>query len=133
MAHYAFLNDENIVTEVIVGKNESDVSEDWEQFYGNIRGQRCKRTSFNSIGGAYRDPKTNEFILDTTKCFRKNYAAIGYFFDDSRDAFIPPKPFDSWKLNEFTCQWDPPVAYPEDGKIYKWDETLLNWEEVIIN
>jgi len=132
MAHYAFLNDKNIVTEVIVGKDEKDVSENWEEFYGNIRGQRCKRTSFNSIGGSYRDPVTNDFSIDTRKCFRKNYAAIGYFFDEARDAFIPPKPFDSWQLNEFTCQWEAPVIYPNDGKIYNWNEKNVNWEEVKI-
>jgi hypothetical protein len=91
MAHYAFLDENNIVTEVITGKEESNFN--WEQQYGSFRGQLCKRTSYNTIGGVHQ--------LGGTP-FRKNYAGIGYTYDQARDAFIPPKPFNSWILNEDT-------------------------------
>lgn len=111
MAHYAFLNENNVVTEVIVGKDETDTSHDWEQYYGAIRGQVCKRTSYNGN-------------------YRKNYAGIGCTYDAQRDAFIAPQPFYSWVLNEETCQWMPPTPRPMDGKVYKWDEDTLAWVEV---
>lgn len=89
MAHYAFLDENNIVTEVIVGKDESNF--DWETKYGMFRGQACKRTSYNTYGGIhYTDGQPSE---DQSKAFRKNYAAIGFTYDSLRDAFIPPKPF----------------------------------------
>ena len=119
MAHYAFLNENNIVTEVIVGKNEGNF--DWEQQYGAFRGQACKRTSYNTHGGVHASGGTP---------FRKNYAGIGYTYDAVLDAFIPPKPHHSWVLNEMTCWWDSPVAYPTDGKLYKWDEATLAWIEI---
>lgn len=118
MAHYAFLDEYNVVTEVIVGKNESNY--DWEQHYSQFRGQACKRTSYNTRGG--------EHLLGGTP-FRKNYAGIGYIYDAGRDAFVPPQPFASWTLNETTCLWDPPVAYPDDGGYYTWDEDSNNWVE----
>lgn len=111
MAHYAFLDDNNIVTDVIVGRNEDDVVDgiaDWETHYGEFRGQRCVRTSYNGN-------------------IRKNYAGIGYTYDEGRDAFIPPQPFPSWVLNETTCLWDAPVPYPDDGLDYYWDEDSLSW------
>ena len=119
MAHYAFLDQNNIVTEVIVGKNEGEEGINWEQHYGNFRGQICKRTSYNTIGGVH--------LLGGTS-FRKNYAGIGYTYDENRDAFIPQKPFNSWILNETTCNWDAPVARPDDNNMYKWNEEILNWE-----
>ena len=128
MAHYAFLDENNIVTDVITGLDESVV--DWESHYGNFRQQICKRTSYNTKGGVYYDNKTNQPSADQSKAFRKNYAGIGYTYDAERDAFIPPKPYDSWSLNETTCLWDPPVAYPTDGKPYVWDETTLSWKEI---
>ena len=110
---------QNIVTEVIVGKDETDGSTNWEIHYGNIREQVCKRTSYNTRGGAH--------INDGTP-FRKNYAGIGFTYDYARDAFIPPQPFNSWTLNSDTCLWDPPVAYPEDGNRYTWDEENQEWD-----
>ena len=121
MAHYAFLNMQNIVTEVIVGKDETDGPTNWEMHYGNIREQVCKRTSYNTKGGAH--------INDGTP-FRKNYAGIGYTYDYARDAFIPPKPYDSWTLNANTCLWEAPVAYPEDGQLYTWNEETQQWDLV---
>ena len=119
MAHYAFINENYIVTEVIVGKDESNF--DWERHYGDIRGQLCKRTSYNTIGGVHTTGGTP---------YRKNYAGIGYIYDPTLDAFYPPKPFNSWILNESTCIWEAPVSYPNDEKIYSWDEETVFWIEV---
>ena len=119
MAHYAFLNMQNIVTEVIVGKDETDGPTNWEMHYGNIREQVCKRTSYNTSGGVHSEGGV---------AFRKNYAGIGYTYDETRDAFIPPKPYDSWTLNETTCLWEAPVAYPDDGQQYEWNETTTSWD-----
>jgi hypothetical protein len=114
MAHYAFLDDNNVVTEVITGIDETELIEglDTEIWYGNFRGQTCKRTSYNNN-------------------YRKNYAGIGYYFDETRDAFIAPKSYDSWIFNEETCQWKPPVAYPTDGVMYQWDEETTNWKAIV--
>jgi len=119
MAHYAFLDENYIVTEVIVGKDESNY--DWEAHYGQFRGQLCKRTSYNTHGGVHNSGGTP---------YRKNYAGIGYSYDPQRDAFIPPRPFASWQLNESTCLWDPPTAMPTDGKMYRWDEDTTSWIEI---
>lgn len=116
MAHYAFLDENNIVTEVIVGIDETELIEGLEPevWYGNFRGQTCKRTSYNGN-------------------IRKNYAGIGYTYDVARDAFIPPKPFDSWLLDEETCQWQSPAPYPADGLVYQWVEDHLNWQAINFN
>jgi hypothetical protein len=131
MAHYAFLDENNVVTQVIVGRNEDEVVDgisDWEAHYAEVYGQVCKRTSYNSMGGKRRDPETNE--LTETSGFRGNYAGIGYTYDADLDAFIPPKPFESWSLNTNTFLWDSPIPYPADGKLYRWDEDTTNWIEV---
>jgi hypothetical protein len=111
MAHYAFLDDNNIVTEVIVGIDETELIEGLnpETWYGNFRGQVCKRTSYNAS-------------------IRKNYAGIGFTYDSELDAFIAPKPYESWILDETTCQWGPPKPYPTDGENYFWNEADLAWE-----
>jgi hypothetical protein len=119
MAHYAFLDENFIVTEVIVGKDESNY--DWEAHYGQFRGQLCKRTSYNTYGGVHKEGGTP---------YRKNYAGIGYSYDPQRDAFIPPKPFASWVLNESSCLWDPPTPMPTDGNMYSWDEATTSWVEI---
>lgn len=113
MAHYAFLDENNIVTEVIVGVDETELIEgkDPETWYAEFRGQVCKRTSYNGN-------------------IRKNYAGIGYTYNEEKDAFIPPKPFSSWLLNEQTYSWKPPVAYPEDDNFYIWDEETVSWQVV---
>ena len=118
MAHYTFLDNNNIVTEVIVGKNEGEENTDWEIHYGNFRGQVCKRTSYNTSGGNHSSGGTP---------FRKNYAGIGYTYDKDRDAFIPPSTFPSFLLNEETCLWEAPVPYPTDGERYIWNEEELEW------
>jgi len=116
MAHYAFINENYIVTEVIVGKDESNF--DWERHYGDIRGQLCKRTSYNTIGGVHTTGGTP---------FRKNYAGVGFTYDPALDAFIAPKPYASWILNETSCLWEAPVAHPNDGNLYSWDEETTSW------
>ena len=129
MAHYAFLDENNTVTEVIVGKNENEDNIDWEVQYGNFRGQTCKRTSYNTQGGVHS--------LGGTP-LRKNYAGIGYTYDSQRDAFIPPKPFASWQLNDASCLWEAPTPYPTDvgtaeaPKRYTWNEETLAWTLVQI-
>ena len=122
MAHYAFINENWVVTDVIVGKEESNY--DWEKHYGDIRGQLCKRTSYNTLGGVN---------VKGGQSFRKNYAGIGYTYDPDRDAFIPPKPFESWILNNDTALWEAPVPLPEDSgtgeppKSYIWNEETTSW------
>jgi len=120
MAHYAFLNESNIVTEVIVGKDESEDGGNWEQRYGSFRGQVCKRTSYNTHGGIHK----NRGIA-----FRKNYAGIGFSYDEQRDAFIPPQPYPSWILNEDSCLWEAPVPMPSEG-VWQWNEDQEVWVEI---
>ena len=115
MAHFAELNENNIVTQVIVGVDEPL---DGEAIYAETTGTVWKKTSYNTIAGEHR--------LGGTP-FRKNYAGIGYTYDPDRDAFIPPQPFPSWTLDEQTCQWNPPVPFPNDEKQYFWDESTLSW------
>jgi hypothetical protein len=129
MAHYAFLDSNNIVVQVIVGKDEGEEGIDWESHYAQFSGMTCKRTSYNTSGGIhYSDGQPSN---DQSKAFRKNYAGIGFIYDLQRDAFIPPKPFASWLLNEDTCLWEPPVPFPNDGKYYDWNEQTLAWDELV--
>jgi len=122
MAHYAFLDENNKVTEVIVGKDENEDGIDWEQYYSDFRGQICKRTSYNTLAGIH---------INNGIAFRKNYAGIGFIYDETRDAFIPPKPYESWILDEEVCQWKSPIERPTNDKNYYWNEEITNWEEVI--
>lgn len=109
MAHYAFLDENNIVTEVIVGKDETELIDGLspEEWYGNFRGQVCKRTSYNNQ-------------------IRKQYAGIGFRYDSAADVFIAPKPFASWSLDS-NYDWQAPIKRPADGKIYSWDESNQVW------
>jgi hypothetical protein len=127
MAYYAFLDENNVVTEVISGKDETDTSEDWELWYSNFKGQPCKRTSYNTRGGVYFLSGTNIPSPDQAKAYRKNYAGLGYTYDAVLDAFIPPQNFPSWSLNTNTGLWEPPISMPTDGKIYYWDEGSKSW------
>jgi hypothetical protein len=114
MAHYAFLDENNIVTEVIVGRNEDEVVQeisDWEEYYGQVRGQICKRTSYNGN-------------------IRKNYATVGSRYDEDLDAFIPPSPYPSWIFDEDLCGWKAPVERPNDNKIYFWNEESKTWASI---
>jgi hypothetical protein len=120
MAHFAKLDDNNIVLEVHLVSNAAldNINEEssgivflieWSNGYSN-----WKQTSYNAA----------------TNGFRKNYAGIGYKYDEKRDAFIPPKAFDSWLLDEETCQWQAPIEYPNDDKFYRWDENTISWVEI---
>ena len=109
MSHFAKLEN-GIVTQVIVAEQD---------FIDKIDGEWVQ-TSYNTYGGQHPEGRP----------LRKNYAGIGYTYDSERDAFIPPKRFDSWLLDEDTCLWVAPVPYPEDGKVYEWDEDSLSWVEV---
>lgn len=115
MAHFAFINAQGLVEQVIVA--EQDVID--SGLFGNP--SSWIQTSYNTRGGVHSSGGTP---------LRKNYAGIGFKYDSDRDAFIPPKPFASWTLNEDTCLWDCPVAYPEDDKHYTWSEETLAWVEV---
>lgn len=115
MAHYAFLNENNIVVNVITGVDENIIIDGItpEEHYSNLHGLKCLRTSYNGN-------------------IRKNYAGIGYLYDQDRDAFIPPKPYNRYVLNEETCRWEPPIEYPQDDKKYIWNDNKGEWEEVLI-
>ena len=124
MAHYAFIDSNNIVTEVITGKNEGEDGIDWEQWYGDFRGQTCKRTSYNTMGGVHSSGGTP---------YRKNYAGIGYTYDAAKDAFYSPKPYPSWTLNATSYLWEAPVAMPIDKECcYVWNEAELKWDEITL-
>jgi hypothetical protein len=119
MAHFAQLNDENLVTQVIVVANQDTADQDGVEneaigieFCTNLLGGRWVQTSYNAN-------------------IRKNYAGIGYKYDATLDAFIPPQPFESWTLNEETAQWEAPTPYPDDGKRYSWDEATTSWVEIV--
>jgi len=118
MAHFAQLEN-NVVTQVIVVANQDILDENGQEseqkgidFCSNLLGGTWKQTSYNGN-------------------IRKNYAGIGYTYDEGRDAFIPPKPFNSWTLNEETAQWEAPTPYPDDGKRYSWDEATTSWVEIV--
>lgn len=118
MAHYALLDENNIVVEIIVGQDE-DGTVDWEQEYSTIYGLNCKRTSYNTHGNEHSDGK---------EPFRKNYAAIGYIYDENADGFYEQQPYPSWTLNQDTFLWEPPIPEPSDpAYLYAWDEDNQEW------
>lgn len=122
MAHFAKLGVGNIVERVAVVSNDVATTEQTGiDFLNNLYNTRdvWKQTSYNTYGGVHN--------LGGTP-LRKNYAGVGYTYDQVRDAFIPPKPFNSWTLNETTCQWEAPVAKPDDDNIYKWNEENQSWD-----
>ncbi len=118
MAHFAKIDENNIVTQVVVvdNKDTSDASGVEKEHIGSAHLEKI-------LGGTWKQTSYNGN-------FRKNYAGIGYRYDIDRDAFIPPKPYPSWILNEQTCLWEPPVAMPDDGKLYQWDEATTSWVEL---
>jgi hypothetical protein len=118
MAHYAYIDGDNVVTQVIVGKDEDEGDTDWEHYYGAVR------TSYNTHGGQHATGGTP---------FRYNYAGIGYTFDPghgTHGAFIPPQPYPSWTLNADTTLWQPPTPMPAEG-MWSWDEDTLTWVSLI--
>ena len=134
MGHFALLNSENIVTFVTVSRDEDD---NRELEISQQTGDKYRRTSYNTRGGIHYRSDNNTPSEDQTKAFRKNYAGLGYSYDEQRDAFIPPKPYPSWVLDEFSCLWDSPIPYPDITNIplpyqiynrYFWNEEIVNWE-----
>jgi hypothetical protein len=123
MAHFAKVVD-GIVDQVIVAEPEF-----FNNFVDSSPGQWIE-TSYNTYGGVHYDPETREPSADQSKALRKNYAGSGFTYDAALDAFIPPKPFKSWTLNETSCLWEPPVAMPDDGQRYVWNETEQRWDVV---
>lgn len=121
MAHFAEINQDNVVVRVLVVGNDQEHR--GQEFLAEDLGLGgiWLKTSYNTSGGVHQ--------LGGTP-FRKNYAGIGYTYDAGKDAFIPPKPYNSWVLNEDSCLWESPVDYPSDGKVYVWDEDTTNWKEV---
>ena len=138
MARFAKLGVGNIIEKVVVVSNDIATTEQaGVEFLQNLYGDRAtwKQTSYNTRGGRHftftTDENNNNIIVesdDQSKSFRKNFAGIGYKYDQIRDAFIPPKPFNSWTLNETTCLWESPVVKPDDGQNYSWNETNQTWD-----
>lgn len=127
MAHYALLDENNVVTQVITGRDEDDLPDwldSWESYYGARHAQVCRRTSFNTRGNVHTEGGVP---------FRGNYAAEGFTYDPIRDAFIPPQPFPSWTLDESSLLWFPPSPPPDDGQVYTWDEDSLSWVAVPVD
>lgn len=118
MSHWAELDNSNIVIKVVVGPNNED---DGESFFNSLPGRWIK-TSYNTFAGVHKEGGIP---------LRKNYAGIGYLYDPIKDAFIPPKTYNSWVLDSETCQWKAPVEYPNDGKNYIWSESDINWIELV--
>jgi len=124
MPHFAKVSNKKVVK--IISADETF----FEKFIDSEPGEWLQ-TSYNTRGGIHYDPETNEPSTDQPKASRKNYAGVGYTYDRTRDAFIPPKPYESWTLNEETCLWDPPIEKPIDGK-YIWNEETQTWEKITI-
>jgi hypothetical protein len=112
MSHFAQLDENNVVLQVLVGDNNDPAGDEGYQWFVDNLGGTWVKTSYNGN-------------------IRKNYAGINYTYDPIRDAFIAPKPYESWLLEEETCQWKAPVAYPTDGVVYEWDETITDWKAII--
>lgn len=123
MAHFAKVVDEIVVTVIVAEADFIATLEDANSWI---------QTSYNTRGGIHYMPNSITPSDDQSKALRKNYAGIGYTYDSERDAFIPPKPYPSWLLDETTCLWIAPKAKPSDNKMYKWNEELLNWVEYIM-
>lgn len=123
MAHFAQIDENNIVTQVLVVSDQDAVN--GQDFLANTLGLggTWVQTSYNTHGGVHSNGGTP---------LRKNYAGIGFTYDSQRDAFIAPKPFNSWILDEETCLWNAPVAMPNDGKLYTWNEDNQSWDEVTL-
>jgi hypothetical protein len=124
MSHFAKLNADNIVIFVTAGRQEDDGK---ELELSERTGEVYKQTSYNTRGGVHYNAETGEPSADQSKALRKNYAGLGYSYDSERDAFVSPKPYDSWVLDEETCLWIPPVSRPQDEALYIWDEATLSW------
>jgi len=129
MSHFAKIDpDTNLVTFVTVGRQEDDGLEEELNARTN---DVYRQTSYNTYGGVhYTDGEPSD---DQSKALRFNYAGIGFTYDETRDAFIPPQPYASWVLDEATCLWVAPIDYPADGGLYVWDEETTDWIEVQVD
>jgi hypothetical protein len=116
MSHWAELDENNQVLRVLVGDNNDPAGDEGYQWFINNLGGTWVKTSYNAA----------------TNGFRKNFAGAGYTYDETRDAFIPPKPYDSWLLDEETCQWQAPTPMPTDGLMYQWVEADVNWQAITL-
>ena len=125
MGHYAKVFDGNVVN-VIVAEAEF-----FDNFVDSSPGVWVQ-TSYNTRGGVYYTPNSNTPDADQTKALRKNFAGVGYAYNAEKDAFIPPKPYASWTLNETTCLWESPVPIPDPQKLYNWDEVTQSWVEIVL-
>ncbi len=122
MSHFAKLDENDTVTQVLVIDQEAiDTGS-----FGDPA--LFVKTSYNTRGGIHYDTETGVPSTDQSKALRKNFAGIGFKYDRARDAFIAPRPFPSWLLNDGTCLWDAPVSRPADGKFYEWDEATQSWK-----
>jgi hypothetical protein len=138
MGSFVKLNNDNFVIQGVALVNEIftvnniEIEQIGIDFLNNLykTNDVWKKTSYNTRGGIHYQADNNTPSQDQSKAFRKNYAGIGYYYDSIRDAFIPPKPFPSWTLNEDSCLWQSPIPYPNDGKMYQWNEETSNWEEI---
>ena len=136
MAHYAYIKENGKVAQVIVGPDEGtepEGVESWESYFTAKGKGLAVQTSYNTRGGVHYDPETGEPSADQSKALRYNYAGIGFTFDETKGtdgAFIPPRPFESWELDEATCLWQAPIEYPADGGEYTWDEDAQNWAPI---
>lgn len=118
MAHFAQINENNVVIQVLVTDNNDPNGDEGYQWLVDNLGGTWLKTSYNTLEGKH---------LQGGEPFRKNFAGVGFTYDETLDAFIPPKPFESWVLDEETCTWHAPVPYPEDVNWYDWDESVVNW------
>lgn len=124
MAHYALLDENNIVIAVITGRDENEIVDgitNWEEHYSQITKYKVKRTSYNTYCNKH---------LKNGIPFRKNYAIINGIYDEENDAFYAQQPYSSWNLNKETYQWESPIPYPNDGNGYNWDETIKDWVKI---
>jgi hypothetical protein len=124
VSHFARIDENNIVTEVIVW------SDDLSYLPSNKYGGNWIQTSYNTKGGIHYSADNNTPSENQEKALRKNFAGIGYYYDKDRDAFIAPQPFNSWLLNEETCIWEAPIPFPKTGLKYNWNENNEDWDEV---
>ena len=125
MAHYAYIDENNIVTQVIVGRDEDDLPDgitSWEDYFTAKGKGRCFRTSYNTVRNSHRSGGTP---------FRGNYAGVGYIYDEQLDCFYRPQPFPSWSFNSDVLDWDAPIPKPDDGADYYWDEDGQTWVEIV--
>ena len=127
MGHYAKIVNNKVVKVIVATQDFIDGYNDNEPELTKYPSSWVK-TSYNTRGGVHYQPNTDIPSEDQSKSLRKNFAGIQYTYDESRDAFIPPKPYDSWNLNEETCLWESPIEYPTDGNEYVWDESTTSWQ-----